>query len=411
MDSFSFWAAHLLDDRLDHPVVVAAYCVEEPIQEGWSYGVAGGAQKPVGILKFQGHTDLPAFSLAPNYHNPWELFLHHALGISTANANSCTRRPVAMGEGEHSSLNPLGHHAKPFPGESINRGTGTYGACRLAQAARDPLMEEAVVEAAMLVVMSGEVPLNVQVAGRGPPLIFIHGWAASMRFWQFQVPHFSRRYRVVTYDLRGHGSSGKPPRDCYSVSHHVGDLECIVGELGLSMPILVGHSLGGMIAMEYAVAHPRDVQALVLVGASPRPAFNWRERSKMVMFEWIIRFSRRLASRLTRRTLFSLGRDPKIVEWVRRESLRTPTKVLLACLRAAREFDVMDRLGELQMPTALVVGENDRTIPPQLLDYMVRAIPKATRLNLTGAGHNCMLDNPGLFNHMVGGFIEKLLPT
>jgi len=263
----------------------------------------------------------------------------------------------------------------------------------------------------MLVVMSGDVPLNVQTAGGGPPIIFIHGWASSLRFWRFQFSHFARRYRVVAYDLRGHGGSGRPRGKRYSVEYHVGDLECIVEELDLGEPILVGHSLGGMIAMKYALNHPGDVRGLVLAGASPRPAFNWREKAKMTLFRWIVRLSRRLAARLTRRALFSPSTEPELVGWVRRESMRTPTHVLLACLRAAEEFDVMEKLGDLRTPTALVVAERDRAVPPSIIAYMERVMPMVRRLDLPGAGHNCMLERPQLFNQLVEGFIGELLKT
>ena len=135
-----------------------------------------------------------------------------------------------------------------------------------------------------------DVTFRIIVEGHGQPIIFIHGWAASQRFWKHQVDYFSQRYQVITYDLRGHGDSDKPKQGYY-VEDHVFDLAQIIQGLKLQVPILVGHSLGGLIALQFALDYPEGLKALVVVGTSPNPVPTKRQSLMLTLFSWLIRLS------------------------------------------------------------------------------------------------------------------------
>jgi pimeloyl-ACP methyl ester carboxylesterase len=252
-----------------------------------------------------------------------------------------------------------------------------------------------------------DATLQVSTRGEGPALVFIHGWAASQKFWQYQARYFAARFRAVTYDLRGHADSEKPLKG-YTIPDHVRDLVRLIGQLRLSAPILVGHSFGGMIALQYALDHPKGVKALVLVGTSPRPVPSRWQRIQMTLLGWVIRLSRARAAKMTKGQLFAPGADAKLVEWVNTESLRTPTRVVLACLKAVKRFNVSNRIGEIAVPTLLVRGEYDKAASPALLKHMVGVMPHATRVVVNGAGHNCMLEQPSRFNAALDTFLDKL---
>lgn len=238
-------------------------------------------------------------------------------------------------------------------------------------------------------------------------MVFIHGWAASQKFWQYQAAHFAAHFRTVTYDLRGHANSEKPLKG-YLIPDHVHDLARLIGQLHLSTPILVGHSLGGMIALQYALDHPNAVRALVLVGTSPHPFPSRWQRAQMTFLGWMIRLSRARAAKMTKDQLFAPGVDAKLVDWVNTESLRTPTRVVLACMKATKQFNVVDRLGEIAAPTFLMRGEYDTVTSPTLLKRMIRFMPHAASVNLEGAGHNCMLEQPRRFNAALDAFLQKV---
>jgi pimeloyl-ACP methyl ester carboxylesterase len=252
-----------------------------------------------------------------------------------------------------------------------------------------------------------DATLQVSTRGEGPALIFIHGWAASQKFWQYQAKYFAARFRTVTYDLRGHADSEKPMKG-YAIPVHVQDLARLIGQFRLSAPILVGHSFGGMIALQYTLDHPRGVKALVLVGTSPHPVPSRWRRVQMALLGWVIRLSRARAAKMTKGQLFAPGADAKLIEWVNTESLRTPTRVVLACWKAVKRFNVSNRISEIAVPTLLVRGEYDKVASPALLKRMVSVMPHATRVVVNGAGHNCMLEQPSRFNIALDAFLHKL---
>ncbi len=111
------------------------------------------------------------------------------------------------------------------------------------------------------------VMLRYADAGGGdPPIVFVHGWTCNHTHWADQLPHFARKHRVVALDLRGHGKSDSPDED-YSISGFVDDVAWLIGELGLTKPVVVGHSMGGVIALALARKHPELASAIVMVDA------------------------------------------------------------------------------------------------------------------------------------------------
>lgn len=251
------------------------------------------------------------------------------------------------------------------------------------------------------------VQLYEQKEGQGPSLVFIHGWAASHRFWKYQVPFFAQSNQVIAYDLRGHGDSEKPTSG-YSIRNHLEDLELILAKHQISEPVLIGHSLGGMIALQYALDGLRDPRGLVLVGSSPHPVATRKRSLEFSLLRFLIRISRKRASKFTEKALFAPDVNQELVEWVNAESERTPTSVILEILQNVKAFNVVSRLSEIQMPTLIITGEFESAVNSQLLDRMVELIPNAKYEVISDAGHNCMLEKPSAFNSVVNAFLHEL---
>ncbi|MGZ4304659.1 MAG: alpha/beta fold hydrolase [Solirubrobacteraceae bacterium] len=109
------------------------------------------------------------------------------------------------------------------------------------------------------------VVLAYDDAGSGyPPLVFVHGAACNRRFWCQQIPRFSSAHRVVTVDLRGHGESDAPS-ERYTVRLFADDLASTCTQLRIESPVVIGHSLGGLVALDFASTHPAHVAAAVLI--------------------------------------------------------------------------------------------------------------------------------------------------
>ncbi len=251
------------------------------------------------------------------------------------------------------------------------------------------------------------VRLYVVEQGQGQPLVFIHGWAASHRFWKHQISYFTSRNYVFAYDLRGHGDSAKPERG-YHVEAHVDDLKTLLTKYQISSPVLVGHSLGGMIALQYALEQPTSPRALVLVGTSPRPIDSRKRSIQFSFLRFMIRLSRNRASKFTEKELFGPDVDPELVEWVNDESLRTPTHVILEILQDVKKFNVTSRLSDIKIPTLLISGEFDSATTPNSATQMQQLLPQAQIQLVKGAGHNCMLEEPSNFNTILHSFLSEL---
>ncbi|MFX1577217.1 MAG: alpha/beta fold hydrolase [Promethearchaeota archaeon] len=243
--------------------------------------------------------------------------------------------------------------------------------------------------------------------GQGLPLIFIHGWAASHRFWRHQIPFFAQKYQVIAYDLRGHADSSKPQKS-YRVDDHVQDLVTLLADHQISNPVLVGHSLGGMIALQYTLEKPSKPRALVLVGTSPKPVASRKRSIQFSFLRLLIRLSRKRAARFTEKELFAPDVNPDLVRWVNTESLRTPTYVILQILQDVKRFDVTARLPEIQIPTLILAGEYDTAVESRTMEQMENLLPKTQIQVISGAGHNCMLEQYSTFNMVLDSFLREL---
>jgi pimeloyl-ACP methyl ester carboxylesterase len=119
--------------------------------------------------------------------------------------------------------------------------------------------------------MRDGVKLAYEDEGQGdPPILMVHCWTCNHTFFRPQIEHFSRTHRVVAVDLRGHGKSDKPVQD-YTVEGFADDLAWLCGQLGLRKPIVVGHSMGGNIALELAARYPDLPAAIVMVDSAIVP--------------------------------------------------------------------------------------------------------------------------------------------
>src|SRR4030066_2259755 len=108
-----------------------------------------------------------------------------------------------------------------------------------------------------------------EVTGQGEPLLLIHGLASSSRSWKKQVPFFARHYRVITFDIRGHGRSDRPLREPYSIKLFATDTVELMKAIGIESAHVVGFSMGGMVGFQLAVDVPEMVTSLVAVNCCP----------------------------------------------------------------------------------------------------------------------------------------------
>jgi pimeloyl-ACP methyl ester carboxylesterase len=218
----------------------------------------------------------------------------------------------------------------------------------------------------------------------GPALVLLHGAGGSRLNWTSDLRRLSGA-TVYTLDLPGHGRSGGGGRD--AIEGYAADVAAFFGAVGIERAVLVGHSMGGAIALTMALDSPERVPGLVLVatGARLRVAPSILERIS-IDFEAAVDIITRYA--------WSQEAPPELVDLGRERFREAGPDVLLGDLTACDRFDVMERLGEIDVPALVVAGSADRLVPAKYAHYLAEHILGARLAIVEGAGHMVMLERP-----------------
>ena len=257
--------------------------------------------------------------------------------------------------------------------------------------------------------------LYYEVSGQGQPLIMIHAGVADSRQWNSEFARFSDGYRVVRYDLRGFGRS-EPVNADYS---HMSDLDGLLAFLAIEEPVvLMGCSMGGGLAMDYALAKPSRVKALIMVDAGPSglkldvPPHPKAEEAEAAYEAGNLDLVAELETQIW---FDGMGRTPEEVDpkmralafEMNRQDLMHDAKHLGKRLPDA-EIPAAGRLEELRVPVLIVVGEQDIPFIQAAADLMQARIPSAKKVVIQDAAHLPNMDHPGLFQDAVVEFLNDL---
>jgi 3-oxoadipate enol-lactonase len=252
----------------------------------------------------------------------------------------------------------------------------------------------------------GPVELAVQVEGEGPNIVFVHGYTTSSGFWRSQIEEFSTSYRVVAFDLRGHGSSSKSTDVPYTIDAFAQDLVGILHELRIERTILVGLSMGGPVVMKTTFEHPELVRALVLAGTAAYGFGGTVDASTVVTH--IEEIGVEAASVEVIEHSFDPATDEAIVEWARQEVRKVPFHVARDAILSLGDFDARDRLAEITQPTLVVAGAKDKITPVFQSEDLHRRIAGSRLALIPGSNHFPMFEQPTLFNAVLREFLESL---
>ncbi len=254
---------------------------------------------------------------------------------------------------------------------------------------------------------SDNVHVSYLDSGEGLPLLFIHGWAATKNFWRYQTRYFSKKFRVIALDLRGHGDSDKFLNIDYSVDRLVKDVSELLNTLSLKDFVLIGHSLGGVIALKSYKLYKQETKGLVLTGTPT--VLNPGLKGRIECFILKMLFKHRiLAEKILTPKMFSSNVPSQLLNFVRAESAKTPPQILLKILEGNRGVNVKGILEEIEKPVLILVGSEDSVVKPKNQLRMKEMLKKAEYIEIKGAGHNVMLEKPEKFNEAVKNFLEHL---
>ena len=263
--------------------------------------------------------------------------------------------------------------------------------------------------------------------------VFLHGSALRTDVWHYQLEGIGD-HRLVFYDLRGHGLSQPKGDRRYNITTLIEDLLAVIEDSGLHEVVLVGHSVGGMIALDLCSSRPdllgSSIKGVVCVNTTHRPAYETVTGGAAIA---------RL-ERVLRHPLDALGKAHERVDRLRKiikpsDSLfmavsfaafgphasakqidftydmlaETPTDVLFDLFKAYRDYDVTDVLPDVTVPVLVLTGTHDRITVPGASEFLADNLPKAELKVFERCGHMTMLEKHGEFNTMLAAFFDEVL--
>ena len=240
-----------------------------------------------------------------------------------------------------------------------------------------------------------------------PPLVFLHGLTTTAHDWD-QIAHdLQPDFHVFATDLRGHGDSAWPDPPAYHTDDFVADLTALGEHWGLSRFALVGHSLGAVVAVDYAVSHRETVDRLVVVDSVPLGGVEggngppWASLpyydSSEAMTEALLKLMTRPAEALVRYSVAHNARELPDSRWTRKHSPDA---------KSLRMANIWPRAGGIACPTLILRGELSNTFSTADAERLAAAIRDARVETVAGAGHAIMLDQPQAFEAALRRFLQ-----
>jgi pimeloyl-ACP methyl ester carboxylesterase len=244
------------------------------------------------------------------------------------------------------------------------------------------------------------VKIHYQVHGSGPTLLLTHGYSSTSTMWNGQIDALSKNYKLVLWDMRGHGQSDYPEDPAaYSEALTISDMAALLDEVGATSAIVGGLSLGGYMSLAFYRSHPERVRALLIIDTGPgfknedaRDAWNKRAHDTGDRFE-----------REGLAVLQSLSRERSSVSHRDASGLARAARGMLT----QRDASVMESLPAIKVPALVIVGADDTPFLAAS-DYMAAKIPGAKKVIIPAAGHAVNIDQPQAFVEAVLPFLDGL---
>jgi pimeloyl-ACP methyl ester carboxylesterase len=243
------------------------------------------------------------------------------------------------------------------------------------------------------------VRISYQAQASGPAILLSHGYAATARMWDGQLDALTPHFRVITWDMRGHGLSDSPADpSAYSEKATVADMAAILDACDVQRAAIAGLSLGGYMSLAFHARHPERTGALLLFDTGP----GYRRDDARAGWNAL---AERTAANFEKKGLDALGRSAE----VRVSTHRSAEGLALAArgMLAQQDATVMESLPSINVPTLVLVGSDDTNFLAPT-DYMAAKIPGAIKVIVPDAGHAANIDQAEAFNRAVLDFLEKI---
>ena len=243
------------------------------------------------------------------------------------------------------------------------------------------------------------VRIHYEVAGEGPALLLTHGYSATGQMWQGQLAALTPHFKVITWDMRGHGASDYPQdQAAYSEEATVADMAALLDAIGADKAIIGGLSLGGYMSLAFHRTHPERTQALLIIDTGPG------YKNDQARDGWNANAIRR-AERLEADGLGDLSKASAEVRQARHRDATGLARAARGML-TQRDARVIESLPAIAVPSIVIVGADDTPFLAAS-DYMAAKIPGAKKVVIENAGHSANIDQPQAFNAALLGFLKE----
>lgn len=258
------------------------------------------------------------------------------------------------------------------------------------------------------------ITLNTQHHGdsHGETLAFINSLGSDMRIWSEMLLHGFETYGCVLYDKRGHGLSDCPSAP-YTIRDHTNDLESLLAEFEIVQQkeqiVLIGISVGGMIAMDYTATHPEHVKALVLMDTFPKIGTEtmWNERINTLRQHGMAHLGDAILARWFAPSYQEI--HPADYSGYYNMLTRMPLEGYTGTCEAIRDADLTDAAHKIDCPTLILCGDQDQSTLPELVRELTGILPYSRYVEIKDAGHLPCVENPKATAAAIHTFLEEVL--
>ncbi len=254
-----------------------------------------------------------------------------------------------------------------------------------------------------------KVTLNVALDGTpsAPALVFINSLGSDLRIWDEVVPHFAEKYQVVRFDKRGHGLSDSPKRP-YSIHNFTQDLIGLLDHLQIEQAILIGISVGGMIALDFTAHYSQRVKALVLCDTAAKlgTAAYWHERITNIENKGMAQMTELILSRWFAPNFAQ--QQPDAYRGYTNLLSRTDVNGYLGTCAALGSADLREQVVNIQHPALVLCGAEDAATPPELVKALADSLANGRFQTIPNAGHTPPIEQPEAIAAFIDQFLEEL---
>lgn len=251
--------------------------------------------------------------------------------------------------------------------------------------------------------------LHYESIGRGQPLILLHGWINSWDVWRDSMIALAsqNRYRVYALDFWGFGDSAKSSMNSFQVASYVEMVNQFMDTLGIRNSPIFGHSMGGTVALQFALTYPERIQKVAVVG-SPITGDSLNFFLKLSGYGWIAELVWRYPVLRDVVMRILLAKDSKEVRnMISRDVQRTNVESFFRSIDDLRKTDLRDQLPQLKIPALGIYGVKDNIVSPKNAQVLVNKVEKSSIALMENSRHFPMTDEPEKFLRVLNDFLSN----